>query len=475
MYYEHINNSENRPKEKISDRQVLQWKRQCEAEIAKRGLQFHDIGHGWTVEPFGIKFEANWNPVDPSTVPAESIRYLTKINGKRGLFGNKPVNTNFCMSSPEARRKFVDYVADYAEGHSNVDYIHVWLADGVNNSCECDGCVKMRPADWYVVLMNELDSELTARGLDTRIVFIQYLDTTWAPEREIINNPDRFALLTAPITRSYELSLPSGVVTSPASEYARNSNEMPKTLEEYLAHLSEWQRSWHGPTFSFEYYFWLNQCYDVSSIHIARLVNEDVRSYLSMKVDGIVSCGSQRSFFPTGVALYSLARSMFDSSLTADEIIDDYFSHAFGKDSGKFRDYLERLAEAMPYSLLSLQRTNHHHTIVDEENARIFERAAEIINEGRELIRSHYDSDVRVETVSVRLLERHAEYCEGIAAALIERARGNIDAAVARLDEIRIAIGKHEPEIEEYFDHNLHFRAMRLLVEKSKEEIEYAN
>ena len=63
-YYNHRTNIENRPAEPVSEMQILQWKRQCESEIAKRGLQFHDIGHGWTSNPFGADF--NWPRNDPN-------------------------------------------------------------------------------------------------------------------------------------------------------------------------------------------------------------------------------------------------------------------------------------------------------------------------------------------------------------------------------------------------------------------------
>ena len=53
-YYSRTKNEKNRLAEPITPRQIVQWKRQCEAEIAKRGLQFHDIGHGFTCDPFGI-------------------------------------------------------------------------------------------------------------------------------------------------------------------------------------------------------------------------------------------------------------------------------------------------------------------------------------------------------------------------------------------------------------------------------------
>jgi len=50
-YYDHPHNEKNRPPEPVADETVLQWKRQCECEIAKRGLQLHDVGHGWASDP----------------------------------------------------------------------------------------------------------------------------------------------------------------------------------------------------------------------------------------------------------------------------------------------------------------------------------------------------------------------------------------------------------------------------------------
>ena len=473
LYYNHNLNTENRPPEPITPEQVLQWKRQCEAEISKRGLQFHDIGHGWTVDSFGIESMGTWAAIDEEKIPKETLQYLPLMNGKRGLFRGQPINTNFCMSNPKARAIVANCVADYAENHSNADYIHVWLADARNNHCECEECQKMRPSDWYIVLMNDIDDELTKRNLDTRIVFIQYLDTTWAPEVEKIKNPKRFTMLVAPITRSYEISLPAGEITAEATKYVRNKNEFPKNLEEYMAHYNEWRKMWQGANVSYEYHFWVHQAYDISGLHIARIVNEDVRSYKAQKINGIIEDGSQRSFFPTGLAFYSYARSLYDASLTAEEIIEDYFSHVFGEDWRKFYEYLEKLGEAMPFRLLTLGRFEHrHHTIVDEENVKLFEKVKDIVAEGRELIKSHYNSDVRVQTVTVRLLEKHAEYCETLAEALIERAKGNPELAMELFEKHRISFGRHETEIERYFDPAIYFSSMKRLIGKSEKEMQ---
>ena len=101
-----------------------------------------------------------------------------------------------------------DAVVEYAKNHQNVDFLHVWLADGTRNHCECEECVKMRPSDWYMMIMNEIDEELAKKNLKTRIVFIAYVDTLWGPEKVTIKNPERLSLLYAPVTRSTPPPLP---------------------------------------------------------------------------------------------------------------------------------------------------------------------------------------------------------------------------------------------------------------------------
>ena len=127
FYYDHINNENNRQPEPVTPEQVLQWKRQCEAEISKRGLQFHDIGHGWAANSFGIDTSSAF--VDDSKISDEARKFLALRSGKRELFNGRPNHTEFCMSSEVARKKVVSHIVDYAENHDNVDYLHVWLAD----------------------------------------------------------------------------------------------------------------------------------------------------------------------------------------------------------------------------------------------------------------------------------------------------------------------------------------------------------
>ncbi len=472
-YYDHKFNEENRPPEPAPEHQILQWKRQCEVELTKRGIQFHDIGHGFTSYPFGLEFRGRGIDYE-SEVKPETRKHFALIDGKRFVYANNPYCTNFCMSSAESRALVVKFVVDYAKDHPS-DYLHVWLADGVNNHCECENCKKKTPSDWYMILMNEIDEGLTAAELSTRIVFIAYVDTIWAPLEETIKNTDRFTLLFAPIHRSYAFSLPEKAEEIKLLPYNRNKNIFPADLAESFAYLAEWRKMWRGSCVTYEYHFWRHQAYDISGLETARRVNDDVKIYKEHGVDGVIEDGSQRSFFPNGFAYYSYARTLFDNSLSYDEILEDYYSHAYGKDWRKFRDYLRSLYEALPFSVFSRDMARARDEVYyNPEASKKIATIRDITKEGRELIKEHYNSDVRIQTASVRLLEHHADFCDLISDWMVAKTNGEDDLATELYNKARIEFGKREYALQTYFDHFTYFGEYSyadLQKSKSKESI----
>ncbi len=456
--YENPYNKENVLPERLSAAQVLQWKRQLETEIEKRGLQFHDMGHGFTSEPFGIKTAADVAKYTDDMIPQGSIQYVAMLNGKRGLYLNTPLCTNFCMSNPEARTKVAEYVRQYVTEHENVDYLHVWLADGSNNYCECEACQKKLPADFYVMLLNEIDEKLTEIGSHARIVFISYVDTTWAPETEKIKNPDRFTLLFAPIFRSYCYSIPEGTKKSVLRPYKRNQNVFPATFAESLDYLDVWKKSWKGPCLAFEYHFWRHALYDLTGLEMSRRVYDDVHIYKQNGIDGIIEDASPRPFFPNGLVLYTYARALYDGSLSYEEILEDYFSAAYGEDWYLFRDYFEKIREALPFAFFSRDAARDRKSVYfDPERAEKISSIREITGEGRALIHAHIDHPERARTVAVRLLLRHADLCDMVADWMEAKARGENEKATELYNRARIEFGKSYRDIHMYFDHYAFF------------------
>ena len=111
LYYQHAANPHLAP-EPVTHDTILQWKRQCECEIQKRGLQYHDMGHGWTVDPFGLHSDG-WD-VKEIVIPDDVKPFIAEVGGKREAFTGVLLNTNACLSNAEGRRRTlstVDWIA----------------------------------------------------------------------------------------------------------------------------------------------------------------------------------------------------------------------------------------------------------------------------------------------------------------------------------------------------------------------------
>ena len=472
QYYGYFYNKTRNPA-RLTEANVLQYKRVCEAEIAKRGMQFHDAGHGFTIEPFGIS-SVEFDAKDESAYPKEAIENLALVDGKRGFFKpahmknaphGYPIYTNFCMSDKKARKTVVDYVIDYARRGTNVDFLHLWLADGRNNQCECENCRKKSASDWYIDWLNDVDAEMTRLGLPTRIVFIAYADLIYPAETEKLNNPSRFTFMLAPITRSYTTTLPFPVEEAKTEAYVRNKTVAPKSLSEFLAYGRNWRKGFEGDAFVFEYYFWMPQYHDPSSLSISRRIWEDTLLYESEGMKGVLEDGSQRSYFPTGFPFYLYSRILFDTSLTYEEIAEEYFSAAFGEDWKEFYEYLEGVERILDQKYLAGELSSDP-AVGKYYNPAFGERLAAldpILEKGKAAVQKHYNMPDRAQTVSVRLIEKHIEFCRLLADALKFKCVGKDKEAKDAFKILWDTFSRYEYEIEANYDHSLLVATMNVI------------
>ena len=463
-YYNHTYNEMNREPEPINADTVLQWKRACEVEIAKRGLQFHDIGHGWNAEAFGISSVDGWVKDENNPIPEEARQYLALINGKRDLFKGVALNTNFCMSNPEARAIVTKAVCDYAQANPHVTYLHVWLADYQKNHCECDTCRTKRPSDWYVVFLNDIDEELTKRELATRIVFCVYSDTAYEPTCEYIKNPARFTMLMGAISRSYTYSVEKDPKVGELKPFVLNKSDRLDTMEEYIVRADLWRKFAPCNSFAYEYHFWKHQFYAPGTLCFAKRVCEDVISYQDNRFNGIIQDCSQRSFFPNGFSFYCYGQKLFDHSLTYEELEKDYFTHAYGDQWELALEYLRTVDTYMPQTYMEAKHTarvpnNFYNPAMEEKLLALVPMAKEF----EEKLRGHKNMPVRVQTVAMRLLALHAQYVQGLAKAMALKSVGKDDEAKKAAADFFAEFGKYEVAIERYYDHMLMVHAMNVI------------
>ena len=468
-YYTHKRNP-NREPEPINAATVKQWKRQCEAEIAKRGLQFHDMGHGWTAEPFGISSTDGWKADENLELSEEARQYVAMIDGERKLYGGVALNTQFCMSNPEARAIVSKYIVEYARMHQNVDYLHVWLADATHNHCECDACRKKIPSDWYVMLLNEIDERLTAADLATRIVFICYTDTTWAPLTERLKNRDRFSFMLAAISRSYAEPVPTTPKNIPLKPFVLNARgAMPQTVDEYLLHAQKWQECGRCPSMVYEYHFWLPQYRDPGMMDFSKVIYDDIRGYKANGFGGLIEDGSQRSYFPNGFNYYVYASTLFDTNVDYEELKKDYLTHAYGEIAEDVIKYLTDISKAFDINYLMVRASSsstYRPQFYRPEHVPSLQSVHDITARIAPVLEAHKNMPYRAQTVAVRLLQKHLEYCNSLADIWVLKAQGKDQEAVAAYEAFLESFGKYEVEIQTYFDQYMFHASMSRLIVK---------
>lgn len=337
------------------------------AEIKKRGMIFHAVGHGWTCEPFGIP-SRGWD--ENGEVPKKYENYFALVNGKRGFYKGIPLNTNLCYSNKAVRAAIIDNVVEYAEENGDVNVLHLWLGDNYNNFCECEECAKKTPSDWYVTLLNELDERLTQLKINIKIVFLIYFELLYKPLTEKIKNQDRFILMFAPITRTYDRSLADYVESAKTKEVTPlvlNKFVPPVDCAENMRHLFDWKETFKGDSFIFDYPLMWDCCKEYGGMILARTIYNDAHALKKAGLNGYVSCQLQRNFFPTGFAMYVMGAALFDESRSFEEIRDEYFSSAFGRFAKETEDILSDVSSWKIYdymrALMPVNSREMHQTV----------------------------------------------------------------------------------------------------------------
>ena len=468
-YYDHQHNESNRPPEPVSFSLVEQWNALCEAELTKRGINIFEGCHGWVNQVAGIPCSDRMAYKTGKKELTEEIRScLAMMNGKRDLVRKDIDFTNICMSRADLRKKFGQIVADAVEQNPQVTQYGVTLADTSHNHCECPECQKLPPSDYYVMILNEIDEELTRRGLNTKIQFSAYVDCQFPPIQEKLNNPDRFVLTYCPISRDYTYSITEETPIPEAQKYKRNAWDVPKSTEEAFSFIRAWQKTYPGDCMVYEYHFWLHQYRDLGGMQFARRVYEDVHAYKPLGMSGCIEDGSNKSFFPNGFADYIYCATLFDRELDYDAVQEDYFKHIYGTDWKIAKDYLQKITNAFEHTYMCGKRSadpdrGEHY---NPEHVADLERVKEITAQMREQLKSRMAMPTRPQTVCWRLLLRHTQWCDQLAEVFIAKCKGYNKYARELFDAFAADFGKYDFEMERYFDFGLAVSSLLNIINK---------
>jgi hypothetical protein len=204
-------------------------------------------------------------------------------------------------------------------------------------------------------------------------------------------------------------------------------------------------------------------------MYFARRISEDIRSMLKAGIEGLIEDGSQRSFFPNGFLYYVYASTLFDSSSDVDKLADDYFAHAYGRHAAFVKRYLTSVTDLFEFAYMKGEKSTDraaHGKFYDPARVSRMQEIIALCEKAKQYFEANYQMPQRVQTVSMQLLIHHADYCIGIAKAMIPKCRADHEGAKALYNAFFDEFGLRELEIERYFDHVLSWISFKKIFEE---------
>jgi hypothetical protein len=444
-WYSHIHNPYKEPEPFDVDK-AREYIGAAVEEIRKRDMIYHAVGHGWTCESIGLP-GLGWDPKEYELSP-EYTEYLAMVDGKRQVWNNVALNTNLCYSNPKVQTLLVGKIAGYLEENRHVGLLHFWLADAHNNQCECDNCRNVLPSDLYVNMLNELDRTLTAKQIETRIVFLIYYELLWPPVEARIMNEDRYVLMFAPITRTYSRAFMPTDETVTLPPFERNRIALSPSPDVNLAHLRAWQDIFQGDTFTYEYPMMWDHFTDGGYYTTAEVIHQDIRNLQSLGLNGYISSQCIRGFMPTGLNMAVMSQTLWNSDLSFAEIADDYFTHAFGKDGPLCRSYMEQLSHLFDTPYLRREKEK-----INAEQAEKFALIPQAVAEFLPTIRTNAELTAnQSQRKSWEYLLHHAEIAVLFGRALEAKAQGNLPSLQEHWNNLKEYVQRNEDAVQPVFD-----------------------
>ena len=341
------------------------------AKVRELGMILHRVGHGWTAFVLGLP-GYGWVTTGQQPDP-DKADWPALVDGKREVWKKVSVNTELCYGRPEIREALVANVLAYAREHSEVDALHIWMSDALNNKCECDKCAAVPATDWYVKIVDEIGHRVKAEGMTMRLVFLGYVDLLWPPVRERIT-ADNVIFMYAPITRCFRHALADGRCgeAAAADRPPLNQYDMPRCNRPYADIMKLWQQQDMPDTFLFDYHMMWAVWRDGMGMDLADVMAADMKDLHALGLNGMVSCQCTRAFYPLPLMPNLMADLLWNRKLAPAARRRQLMKAAFGAHAKAAEDYFaevqKRVRVGADYAHRTLLDADERSTRVPELN-----------------------------------------------------------------------------------------------------------
>ena len=205
------------------------------------------------------------------------------------------------------------------------------------------------------------------------------------------------------------------------------------------------------------------QMRDVSNLFTSKILHEDIVALRDHGLNGIIEDGSQRSYYPTGFQFYVYGETLFDRDVKFEELLDDYFSHAFGERWREVVKYLEALRDTMRYTYFCGKESKDE-SIGKYYNPDLkpqFSEAKKIIKDFAPTIKENLYQEQRASAVAWQLLELHAYATDKMAEMAEYLCVNDTENADRIIAEIALEMSKREVYFERWYDHFFYIHNLR--------------
>jgi hypothetical protein len=203
---------------------------------------------------------------------------------------------------------------------------------------------------------------------------------------------------------------------------------------------------------------------DSGTMDISRVLFADMKNLDKINLNGMVSCQTQRAFFPNGIAMNGMAEALWNKKTDFAEYSSKYFTEVYGEDGNLALSYLKELSQLLDFSFVRGEKK-----LPNDELLKLYAKAKNVIDEFAPVIERNIcpgqmpDKGVRR---SWELLNIHKTICLFIIKLMTAKAQGRHEAAEGILNDAIGYIRTHEDKVQDVYDISSFIRVFPMLVKR---------
>lgn len=233
--------------------------------------------------------------------------YLSLVGGKRQ-------GVQLCVSNPEVRALVAQWVLDRFAKKPDLDMVSLEPSDG-GRHCECEQCAQLGSvSDRVFGLANEVARKVNQAYPGKMIGLLAYNDHATAP--------------SFPLEPNVSIQLATGLIFG-----NRSFDELLEDWPKVCQHLGVYDY--------FSVFMWNYDALGAGVAGNTRAIRERIANFAAHQVNSM-SAESTCSWGPHGIGYYLASKLMWNPKANGQELLEDFYTRAFGPASTVMKRFYER-------------------------------------------------------------------------------------------------------------------------------------